>query len=313
MDNLNKDFPFSRVLITGGGGYLGSKLAEHLSATSADIFLVDLYFNAVAQKLAENNPKIKLIQADLTDKSLLKDACQSINPDVIYHFAAAIDRSRDFTIYEKLYKSNVQGTLNLLEVLSKVPYKGFFFASTSEVYGVNNPVPFHEEMLPEAASPYSLTKLQAEELIRTWSAIHNKPWTIFRIFNFFGAGMPENTFIPQLIQACINHETFHMSHGEQKRDYLEVNELISCITTLAGNDKAQKEIINLCSGTSHSMNELAGHFIQLSGNTLDITFDLPYRENELWDNTGSNSKLLALNPGFSPVSLFEGLQNPYSR
>jgi len=313
MDPLKISLPYQRVLISGGGGYLGSKLAEHLAATQAEVYLLDLHFNEIATNLAAENSAIKLIQTDLTDKKQLEKACHQLNPELIFHFAAAIDRSRDFGIYEKLSNINVMGTLNLLEVVKDVPYKGFFFAGTSEIYGVKNPLPFHEEMLTEAASPYSLTKLQAEALIQTYSAIHNKPWTIFRIFNFYGPGMPENTFIPQLMKACITQQAFHMSMGAQKRDYLHVNEVVSCITSLAANEKSNKEIINICSGNSYSMQEIASYYQKLSENKLTIINDLPYRDNELWDNTGSNKKMLAIIPDFSPLSLFDGLMNPYEK
>ena len=170
-------FENRRILITGGGGYLGSKLAEALTTNTSEIYLLDVSFNEIAARVISEFPKVTKVYCDITNKHEIKDALNNFYPDFIFHFAALLNRDRDFSHYEQMYKVNVEGTKNLLEVLSSVPYKGFYFASSSEVYGNRNQSPFREDQIPFPASPYSLTKLMAEHLIATYSHICEKPYT----------------------------------------------------------------------------------------------------------------------------------------
>ncbi len=298
-----------RVLITGGGGYLGSKLAERIAPSGAECFLLDRSHNATATGLDARFPNIHLVRADLTDPEGLRNACEGIFPDRVFHFAASIDRSRDFSNFDNISGINVKGTLNLLEALAGVDYQSFCFAGSSEVYGTLNPTPFHEDQLPLPVSPYSLTKLMAEELIRSWSAIRRKPFTIFRIFLFMGPDMPLTTFLAQLYDAFIKKEEFRMTRGEQKRDYLLLEELLYCIDTLSCIPDAAGETINLCSGTSFSMKEIADTVCEISGNALKVSHSLPYRENEIWEIRGSNDKLKRFLPGFEPRPFLKGIQS----
>lgn len=305
MDKMNGLFPKKSILITGGGGYLGSKFLEKIYDTSSIFYIVDLRFNKLSSDLADNSANIKLINVDITNAFELERALVNIRPDLIFHFAALLDRSRDFSVYEKLYQVNVLGTLNLLEFFQSVPYECFYYAGTSEVYGSENPVPFHERLVPQPLSPYSLTKLMAENVIRTFSDIHQKPWVITRIFNYFGPDMPDNTFIPQLLNAWTNGKDFYMTPGEQKRDYLFIDDLIYYLVELARNSGFRNELVNICSGNSLSMSGIAETVRKLSNYKLNISTSLPYRENELWDNTGSNKKLLSLVPERTLLSFEE--------
>ena len=149
-------FNSKKILITGGGGYLGSKLAEALNQSSGRIALMDISFNSLSEKLIEQNENGDKYQTDITKKSDLEAAIHKIQPDYIFHFCALLNRERSFVNYNELYNVNVQGTLNLLESLRSINYKGFYFSSTSEVYGRKNSCTFHEGQIQLSASPYSL-------------------------------------------------------------------------------------------------------------------------------------------------------------
>ncbi|HVO73656.1 MAG TPA: NAD-dependent epimerase/dehydratase family protein [Ignavibacteriaceae bacterium] len=291
-------FKKKRVLITGGGGYLGSKLAEKLTGTNSKIFLVDVKFNPIAVYLSENYPNVQLLTADLTQKDQVIEICSKIIPDLIFHFAAFLNRSRDFSLYDLLYEVNVKGTLNLLEAIKKIPYKGFYFASSSEVYGSKNNPPFTENQIPSPVSPYSLSKLMAEQLIQTFSDIENKPYTILRIFNFYGQGMSKDFFINQLIDTLKSNQEFKMTAGEQVRDFLFIDDLLDAIIFICGSSKNERDIFNICSGKGIKLKEIAQQIAkQLDKTSLLSIGSLPYRENEIWNMYGSNSKLINL--GFS--------------
>jgi nucleoside-diphosphate-sugar epimerase len=285
-------FKNKKILITGGGGYLGSKLAETLLQYDVELFLLDISFNALSEKLIASNSNIRKYNVDIKNKYGLVKACEEAEPDLIFHFCALLDRDRDFKFYDKLYEVNVRGTLNLLESLRFIDYKGLYFASSSEVYGNGSPDPFHEDQLPFPPSPYSLTKLIAENLIHTYSKIYQKPYTILRIFNFFGPGMPENFFLSKLIATLKRDEYFEMTGGEQIRDFLHISELIDAIIAISVSGKSSGETINICSGKAVILKELAMKIAcKLKKDHLLKIGVLPYRDNEIWRMVGDNKKL----------------------
>ncbi len=284
---MNSVLRNNNILITGGGGYLGSKLAEKLVNYSSNIFLLDISFNNLSQQLECIYDNCKLYECDITNYQHLLKICNEIKPHIIYHFAALLERSRDFTFYKSLYKVNVEGTFNLLEALSGIDYLKFMFSSSSEVYGTSNEVPFSEDQIPYPASPYSLTKLMAEELIKTYSSIKKKPYTIMRLFNFYGEDMPENFFYSQLINALKNNKEFKMTGGEQIRDFLPIEKVIEYIIKLSETDKSNQIVINICSGIGLKLKDFAEEIAQKmkKEHLLKIGF-LQYRENEVWDMVG---------------------------
>lgn len=296
------------ILITGGGGYLGSMLARMLLSYGHPIHLADIAFNSLSQDLATANSHVHLEKLDLSDPVATEALCTRLQPFWIFHFAARIERARDASLLPSMLEVNMKGTLNLLTALKDVDYRMFSFSGTSEVYGVRNPLPFTEDMPPEPVSPYSLSKWMAEEVIRSWSAALGKPWLIFRIFNFYGSGMPQSTFIPQLLHALERNEPFRMTPGEQKRDYLHIDDLLWYIRESAFSGKFNKEVVNLCSGEAASMRAIADQLSALFTNPPLISKALPYRENEIWEIRGDNSKLRNAFPLHKPMALQDGLK-----
>jgi len=287
-------FDNRRILITGGGGYLGSKLAEVLTTTTSEIYLLDVSFNEIAARLISESPKVTKVCCDLTIKPEIEDALSNFYPDLIFHFAALLGRDRDFSHYEQLYKVNVAGTLNLLEVISSLPYTGFYYASSSEVYGNRNQSPFREDQFPFPASPYSLTKLMAEHLIATYSQIDEKPYTILRLFNFYGPDMPPTFFLSQLEDSLKKNIPFEMTGGEQKRDFIHINELIELMLKVVSKSESNHEIVNICSGEATSIKELAIKIASQHDKLHLLRIGaFPYRANEIWEMVGDNRKILS--------------------
>mgnify|MGYP001497759675 FL=1 len=289
MNSISRD---NNILITGGGGYLGSKLAEKLVNYSSNIFLLDISFNNLSQQLECIYDNCKLYECDITNYEHLLKICNEIQPHIIYHFAALLERSRDFTFYKSLYKVNVEGTFNLLEALSGIDYLKFMFSSSSEVYGTSNEVPFSEDQIPYPASPYSLTKLMAEELIKTYSNIKKKPYTVMRLFNFYGEDMPENFFYSQLINALKNNKEFKMTGGEQIRDFLPIEKVIEYIIKLSETDKSNQILVNICSGKGFKLKDFAEEIAREMGKEHLLKIgSLKYRDNEVWNMVGDHSLL----------------------
>lgn len=308
MEHMIEFFNGKIILITGGGGYLGSRLAKRLLHSGAKIFLLDICFNALSENLLTAFDNIEKLDVDITNKSEIEAICLRTKPDYVFHFCALLQRERNFLLYPRLYDVNVMGTLNLLEALKLIDYKGFYFSSTSEVYGSKNLSPFHEEMVPSPITPYSLTKLMAEHLIETFSETHLKPYTILRVFNFFGPDMPKNFFLSQLLAALDRDEYFEMTEGAQQRDFLYIDDLLDALIQVSVSTSSNGQRINVCSGLGVQLKELSFEVAKILGKTNLLKIGaLPYRNNEIWEMIGDNHKLMNIFNWSPSVTIYEGL------
>ena len=277
----------ARVLVTGGVGYLGRNLISQLIQYGCtDVHSIDL------ESTEEENPNITFHQINLLDASSLSDVVKKINPTLVYHLAANLNRSRDFSHVKAIMDVNLNGTINLLTALEGIDYDNFVFISTSEVYGGRNIAPPFKEVddfIP--ASPYSLSKYCAEMTVKTFSEIIGKEYTVLRVFNFLGLDMPTNFFPSQLKDKLNRNEDFPMTMGEQVRDYLYLSDVIEALL-LAGVTEKTNQVYNVCSGQGVSIRELAEKAKTILGSTSNIQFGaIPYRNNEVWNMVGDNSKI----------------------
>jgi nucleoside-diphosphate-sugar epimerase len=283
-----------RILITGGNGFLGSYLADSLKTSGAEVHILKI--------CSANHPNEHI--ADLNDLPALTRIVEKTDPHIIYHLAAVLNRERSFDHHEQIMKVNYFGTINLLKALQKTAYENFIFTSTSEVYG-SNPAPFHENQIPDPATPYSLSKIFAEQAIKTYSAIYNKNFTILRLFNIFGRNMPKSFFIPQLIHSLKENIPFDMTAGEQIRDFVYIDDVVSALIHAADVEKPANDVFNVCSGKGTTLKDLAIILKHQINKDCIINFGkLPYRLNEIWNMVGDNSKTLN-ELGFSPQYTIE--------
>ena len=268
-----------RVLVTGGNGYLGRNLVAHLKQIQAEVFVMDK--NGVEDSCT--------FIVDITNENEVSQAIQKIQPEIVFHLAASLNRVRNFDQFEEINAINHMGTYHLLKALNGIYYENFIFASSSEIYG-DNPSPFVEYQVPSPASPYLLTMVYAEQLVQTYSKTYNKNYTILRIFNFFGRDMSPQFFIPQMIETLKKNEPFEMTEGEQTRDFLYLEDIVQSMILSA--EHATNSTYNVCSGKAISLRELVLETKAKLGSQSEIRFGaLPYRENEVWEMVGDNSKI----------------------
>ena len=299
MDTKNlKD---KRVLITGGSGYLGHKVIETLLSLKALVYSIDI-------KDDFQYPGVSYHHVNLLDINAVSDAVRKIQPVFIYHLAASLDRTRDFSFVNVIFDTNLIGTVNLLNALKECEYKNFIFVSTSEVYGGKSlKPPFKEDDNIIPASPYSLSKYCAEMSIKTYSKIYSKNYTILRLFNFFGKDMPKSFFLPQLIDKLKKGEDFNMTGGEQIRDFLYVDDVLQAMV-LSTSVNAYNEVFNVCSGYGKTIKEVAFEIKKKLNSKSKINIGaLPYQENEVWEMTGDNSKIKKILKWQPKLHIMEGI------
>ncbi len=286
MDPL-RNFKGDRILVTGGVGYLGRNLISQLIDNGCgEVHSIDL------ESTEEKNQNITFHKVNLLDSVSIADIVAEVRPTLIYHLAANLNRSRDFSYAKQLMDVNFTGTLNILNALEDIPYNNFIYTSTSEVYGGKAVTPpFNEigDFVP--ASPYSMSKYCGEVALKTFSDIKEKKYTILRMFNFLGSNMPTNFFPSQLKEKLSRNEDFSMTLGEQVRDYLYLSDVIDALL-LAGVKEPNNQVYNVCSGEGISIRELAEKAKIKMDSKSNIQFGaIPYRNNEVWNMVGDNSKI----------------------
>ncbi|MGK0325088.1 MAG: UDP-glucose 4-epimerase [Polaribacter sp.] len=291
------DLKDKKILVVGGNGYLGKFLVKVLRENEADIFVI-------SRNCEQSNSQFTV---DITNFDETYKVIQKIKPDIVYHLAANISRNRDFTIYEEMATVNVQGTLNILKSLEGIDAH-FIFTSSSEIYG-NNASPFHENQIPKPVSPYSLTKINAEMLVQTYSTNQSKKFTNLRVFNFYGENMPEGFFIPQMIQSLKKGEDFLMTKGEQVRDFLYVGDVVKALVLTAKNSNSYGETMNVCSGKGTKLSQLAAAVNTVMKTKAKIVLGaIPYRDNEVWEMIGDNSKIKKITDFEPKISIDKGIE-----
>ena len=286
-----------KIVVVGGNGYLGGFLVKALKKQEAQVFIISNNCESSESEFV----------VDITNFNETRHIIQQIKPDIVYHLAANISRNRDFSIYENMAAINVQGTLNVLKALEGIDAH-FIFTSTSEIYG-NNTSPFHENQIPKPVSPYSLTKRSAELLIETFCNNHNKKYTNLRVFNFYGENMPESFFIPQMIKSLKRGEDFNMTKGEQVRDFLYVGDVVNALILTAKSSNSYGETMNVCSGKGTQLRQLAEAVNKTMNTEAKIVIGaIPYRDSEVWEMIGDQSKIKKIT-GFKPTtSIEEGIE-----
>lgn len=281
MDRIN--FKDKTVLVTGGKGYLGAELVKALKLRGALVSVVD---NQACYGQNEYD-------VDITEPKALTAAVAKIQPQIVFHLAATLNRNRGVEHYDSSVAVNIIGTKNLLEALKNTDYEKLIFTSTSEIYG-DNQAPYAEEMLPRPVSPYSFSKASAEMLITTVSELYAKNFVILRLFNFYGPGMPEGFFIPAMIKALQTQAVFNMTEGRQTRDFMHVGDVVNALLLAANKPAANNEIFNVCSSQAKSLRDFVLECKKELKSPCKINFGaLPYRENEIWNMLGDNSKIVS--------------------
>jgi len=225
-----------RIIVTGGAGFIGSRLVDRLLRDGCEVVVVDnfdpFYPRAVKEaNLAEavGNPRCRLIELDIRDAAGVDALVQSFRPDAIVHLAARAG-VRPSIADPGLYADvNVVGTVRWLEAAARLePKPRFVYASSSSVYGDRDDAPFRESDAVDApVSPYAATKRACELLARTFHHIHGLSITGLRFFTAFGPRNRPDLAIASFADRIERGETIPMfGDGRTRRDYTFVDDVV---------------------------------------------------------------------------------------
>lgn len=254
------------ILITGGAGFIGSHLVGRLLADGGwNVSVVDNFNDFYSPERKRENVSeylssdaFSLYEVDICDDQELRDVFKESDFDVIVHLAARAG-VRPSLLHPKLYaETNINGTLNLLELAREFDVKQFVFGSSSSVYGARSDVPFSEkDKISEPISPYAATKIAGEMLCHTYSHLYDIRTVCLRFFTVYGARQRPDLAIhkfARLISAGKPIPVF--GDGKTRRDYTYVDDIIQGVCAAIDYDKTLHEVINLGESQTVELQEL---------------------------------------------------------
>lgn len=298
----------TRIVVTGGSGFIGSHLVHRLVSEGAEVAVTVRYGNVMKnERLRDCWEDITVIEADLRNRGALA-AVAGFEPDIVYHLAAYNHVGQSFTQVEECFDVNAKGTANLLDVCSGVGR--FVYMSTSEVYGHQTIVPFVETMDPQPMSPYAITKYAGELYARMKQRMGGGPSiALLRPFNTYGPYQSAKAVIPELILKCLRGEPIRTTKGEQTREFNFVADTVEGLV-LAGTHRSEIEgVVNLATGIEVTIAELVRMIARLTETTSELEIGaLPYRPNEIWRMYAENARARSLFGWEPKTGLEEGLR-----
>ena len=246
-------------LITGGGGFIGSHLAEKLLKLNHKVIVIDNFSIGRKGNLSNIKSKIKIVNQDILNEKKIDKYFKGV--DNVFHLAAMADIVPSIENPKLYFDVNVKGTLNILNSSVKNKIKRFIYVASSSSYGIPKKYPTSENAKIDPQYPYALTKRLGEELVMHYSKIYNLNSTSLRFFNVYGprartSGTYGAVFGVFLAQKISGKPFTVVGSGKQTRDFTYVSDIVDSIVAVSKNKKVSGEIFNVGSGKTVSVNKI---------------------------------------------------------
>lgn len=260
-----------KVLVTGAGGFIGSHLTERLVEVGANVRAL-VHYNALGTwGWLDESPvrnDIEVVAGDVCDRDSVRQAMQ--DREIVFHLAALIGIPYSYYAPVSYIRTNIEGTLNVLQSARELGVERVIHTSTSEAYGTARYVPIGEEHPLQGQSPYSATKIGADKLAEAFHLSFGLPVVTVRPFNTFGPRQSARAVIPTIITQCLTDNVVRLGNLAPTRDLNYVSDTIDGFILAAATPEAIGRTINLGSGREISIGDLAKLIIHLFGRPIDI-------------------------------------------
>jgi len=263
-----------RILVTGGAGFIGSHLVDHLLARGDQVLCLDNFCDAYDPAEKRSNitahlahPRYSLLEADLCDHEQLTGHVARFAPHVLVHLAAragvrpSLDRP---FLYQRV---NVQGTLSALETARLAAVPRLVFGSSSSVYGLGAAAPFNEAApLLTPASPYAATKIAGEALCHSYAHLYGLQIASLRFFTVYGPRQRPDLAIRGFAERILRGRPIQLfGDGSSARDYTHVDDIIAGVLAAIDRDQAGHELFNLGSAAPIRLDQLVREIERATG------------------------------------------------
>jgi UDP-glucose 4-epimerase len=300
----------TRVLVTGGGGFIGSNLARRLLERGDDVRVLDNFSTGNRRNLADVADELEIVEGELRSYERVHNATRGV--EIVYHQGALPSVPR--SVQDPLTTSavNVEGTLNVLLAARDEGVRRVIYASSSSVYGNTGTLPRVESQFPDPISPYAVSKLAAERYCVSCARVYGLETVTLRYFNVFGPGQdPTSQYaavVPRFIAAIDMSEPVPIhGDGEQSRDFTYVDNVVEANVLAAEASEASGRVLNIATGEPRTVNALADVIGEVLGKAVEKEY-LPERTGDVrdsWADVAEARRLLGWEPR---IALEEGLR-----
>lgn len=291
---------YSRILVTGGAGFIGSHLVDRLIAEGSEVTVLDNFDTGKLDNVS-GHKNLRIVKGDIRDYALIRRTVEDV--DAVFHEAALV--STVLSVQDPLVANeiNVTGTLNLLKASSDLGVKRFMYASSAAVYG-NTSIPRKKEDMPlDPASPYGMSKLAAEKYAKIFYELYGLETVSLRYFNVYGPrqrfdekwayGGVITIFLDRLLK---NMPPVVHGDGEQTRDFVYVKDVVEANMLALKKSSAAGEVFNIGTSKRITVNKVA-----------QILKEMTNREN--LRNVYANSRPGDVRHGYADISKAERVLN----
>ncbi|MCL0049531.1 NAD-dependent 4,6-dehydratase LegB [Peptococcaceae bacterium] len=298
-----------RVLVTGADGFIGSHLVEALVNKGCDVRAFVLYNSFNSWGWLDDLPsdilnEVDVFSGDVRDPHGVKKAIRGC--DVVMHLAALIAIPYSYHSPDTYVDTNVKGTLNILQAVRELGIEKVVHTSTSEVYGTAKFVPINEEHPLQAQSPYSATKIAADQLAISFYFSFDTPVAIIRPFNTYGPRQSARAVIPTIItQIAGGQRKIKLGALTPTRDFNYIKDTVRGFVAIAESDKSIGEIINIGSNYEISIEDTVNLIAQTMGVEVEVLQERKRMRPEksevkrLWADNTKAYKLLNWKPEYA--------------
>jgi UDP-glucuronate decarboxylase len=301
----------SKILVTGGAGFIGSCLAEKLAENGDnEVVIVDNLITGQLRKLpTSKHNNIRFIKADVNDFTDISPIFNSFSFDYVFHYAAlvGVKRTLDNPV---MVLNDIVGIRNILSLSKNTGVKRVYFSSSSEVYGEPVEFPQNEDTTPlNSRLPYAIVKNVGEAYLRSYKKEFGLDFTIFRFFNTFGPKQSKDFVISKFIDRALkNKSIFIYGDGSQTRTFCYIDDNIRACVNSFNKGMFVNEVVNVGGDIETTILELAQMIIKLTGSKSKIVHKRPLAEGDMTRRKPDVKKMSTLLDGKQPISLEEGLK-----
>ena len=299
-----------RVLITGGGGFIGSHLVDRFLADGHEVRVLDNFATGRRENLVHVMGDVELVEGDMQSYERVHNAMAGV--DGVLHQAALPSVPRSVADPLTTNASNVIGTLNVLLAARDAGAKRVVFASSSSVYGANPTLPKSEDLVLAPMSPYAVTKLAGEGYCRSFNQVYGLETVALRYFNIFGPRQdPLSQYaavIPNFITAVLGGRGPKIfGDGEQSRDFTFIENVVEANRLALEAPDAVGKAYNVACGDRISLNTVLKEIGDITGRDVEPVYTDPRPGDVL--HSHASIALAAAELGYEPsVSFRDGLR-----
>lgn len=302
---VNNQFANKKILITGGGGFIGSHLVKRMLLEGAKIFIIERT-DSNLWRIKKESDRLSIYSGDIRHALQVDKYIKSIKPDYVFHLAAyGVDSEKKE--YKTAAEINIMGTLNILNSLKDVGCEKFINMGSCAEYGNRKEV-MYEEMKPTPVSIYGGTKACSTILAHQIAYENKMSIVTLRPFGIFGEGEERHKVFCYIIMSIIENKEVRLTPCEQCRDYCYIENIIDGLMMAASNKKIKNQIFNIGSGKSYPLKYYVDLiFKNMDTNKKPIYGAIEYRKNEMWDPKPDISKIQKMLKWKPRISLEEGI------